>query len=63
MNPITHFLAGWAVVLDYSGVVVLVVLSGYAVARDRDVKLGGRSRWGIWPFAGGVLLSIGVLLV
>jgi hypothetical protein len=48
-------LCGWAVVLDYSGLVVLLVLSIYGLARRSSLPAELRSRADIWYFALGVM--------
>jgi len=54
-------LAGWTVVLDYSGMVVVLVLGAYALARRFQLPVSARS-WADLPgFGVGVVLS-GVVL-
>ena len=48
--------AGWCVVLDYSGIVALLVLSGYAVAKWLDDSSGDRSVAQLLKFALGVAI-------
>jgi hypothetical protein len=55
-------LAGWTVVLDYSGLVVLAVLAAYALVRRRRLPEEARSPQDVWRFAGGVVASLAVLL-
>ncbi len=55
-------LAGWTVVLDYSGLVVLAVLAGYGLVRRRTLPPGARSRWDAWQFGAGAFASLAVLL-
>ena len=55
-------LSGWAVVCDYSGLVVVVALGGYALARWRASAPNTRSIADLWRFAGGVALCGGVLM-
>lgn len=47
-------LSGWAVVLDYSGVVVPLVLGAYAFFRRRSLKTKLKSKTDMWRFAAGV---------
>jgi hypothetical protein len=56
-------LTGWTVVLDYSGVVSLFVLSVYAVARRRALPPGSRSARDLWEFMGAAMAAVSVLLV
>jgi hypothetical protein len=53
---------GWTVVLDYSGVVVLLVLSAYGLIRRRSLPAESKSRADIWHFALGVTLCAAFLL-
>ena len=53
---------GWAVVLDYSGLVVLVVLSIYGLVRRSSLPEEIKSRRDIWQFALGVALCGAFLL-
>lgn len=55
-------LCGWAVVCDYSGLVVVAVLGGYALARWRALPVSMRSGADLGRFAGGVVLCGGILL-
>ncbi len=55
-------LAGWAVVLDYSGVVVVLGLGLYAVAHRSALPSYARSRADIVQYGVGVLLSAAILL-
>lgn len=55
-------LAGWAVVLDYSGIVAMIALSGYALFRWRGFSRGDRSAYDLALFAAGVALSGAVLV-
>lgn len=55
-------LCGWAVVLDYSGIVVPLVLGGYALARWFKLPLEERSHREIWQFVAGVAVC-GTLLM
>jgi hypothetical protein len=62
-----HFLlagliGGWAVVCDYSGVVVLAVLSAYAMVRWHGLPAAARTSAAPPCFFGGVALSVAVLL-
>ncbi len=65
-QPIRYFLAGllagWTVVLDYSGVVALLALGGYAIARRFQLPADQKSRSDLPRFAAGVLLSLLVLI-
>jgi hypothetical protein len=54
-------LAGWAVVLDYSGVIVLAMLGAYAVWRRRALPQAARFRSDLPLFAAGALASLAVL--
>jgi hypothetical protein len=55
-------LCGWAVVLDYSGVVVPVVLGLYAIMRRAKLPAEARSRQDIWRFVAGVAACAVVLM-
>ena len=55
-------LAGWTVVLDYSGVVTLLALGAYALARHIQLPANLRSRSDLPRFAAGALLSLLVLV-
>ncbi|HEX5418006.1 MAG TPA: hypothetical protein VFZ25_20300 [Chloroflexota bacterium] len=55
-------LAGWAVVLDYSGVVVAISLGIYALVRQRSLPAAERSWLDLPRFAVGALMSLSVLL-
>jgi hypothetical protein len=55
-------LAGWAVVLDYSGVVVVLALGVYALTRWRSLPSAQRSWLDLPRFAVGALISLAVLL-
>lgn len=55
-------LAGWAVVCDYSGTVVLAVLAAYGFARRRGLPAEARRRDDLARFALGAGLSLLVLL-
>jgi len=54
-------LAGWTVVLDYSGVVIVLALGVYAVARRLEMSAPSRSRWDIPRFGAGVAVCILIL--
>jgi hypothetical protein len=54
-------LAGWAVVLDFSGIVVALVLGGYAVARWLMLPPDARSRSDLPLFGLGLAASLAVL--
>jgi hypothetical protein len=54
--------AGWTVVLDYSGLVVLVVLAGYALMRRNSLPPEAQSPQDVWCFAAGATASLAVLL-
>lgn len=56
-------LCGWAIVSDYSGIVVLVVLGSYAWWRRRTLPAGTRVRWDASMFIAGAGVSISVLLL
>ena len=55
-------LSGWAVVLDYSGLVVLVAISIYAVVHRRSLPVEVRSRGDMLYFAAGVGFCAAVLM-
>jgi hypothetical protein len=55
-------LAGWAVVLDYSGLIVLLVLGPYALVRRAALPATIRSPRDLPEFALGVIASLAVLL-
>lgn len=54
-------LSGWAVVLDYSGLVVLVAVAIYAVGRRASLPAGGRAHGDLVQFAFGAIISLAVL--
>ncbi len=54
-------LSGWAVVLDYTGLVVLGVIGAYAVACRAALAADARSRWDLPAFAAGAAASLSVL--
>jgi hypothetical protein len=56
-------LAGWTVVLDFSGLVALSVLSFYVLIRRSSLPAAAKSRADLLHFAAGVSLSLIVLLV
>ncbi|MFQ5666586.1 MAG: glycosyltransferase family 39 protein [Candidatus Binatia bacterium] len=55
-------LCGWAVVCDYSGLVVVLVLSVYGLVRRRALPPAARACDDVWRFGGGVLLGAVVLM-
>ncbi len=55
-------LSGWAVVLDYSGLVVLLAISIYAVVRRRSLPAEARSRADMLHFAAGVGFCAALLM-
>lgn len=55
-------LCGWAVVLDYSGLVVLLVLSLYGLARRWSLPVAGKSRADVWHFVVGVMVCMAILM-
>jgi hypothetical protein len=55
-------LCGWAVVLDYSGVVVTLVLGLYALVRRSSLPASVRRRGDGWQFAAGVAAGLALLL-
>lgn len=55
-------LAGWAVVLDYSGLFVPLGLAAYATIRRRGMPEELRRRSDLFRFAVGTALSLGVLI-
>lgn len=64
--PPRYFLAGllcgWAVVLDYSGLVVLLVLAGYAVVHRASLPATLKSRADIPLFMAGVSICAALLM-
>ena len=54
-------LAGWTLVLDYSGIVAVIALGAYAVVRWTELPEGARSRLDLARFALGVALAGAVL--
>lgn len=54
--------AGWAVVLDYSGLVALLALSGYAISRWFTFNKGERQIADLAKFAGGVAICAAVMM-
>ena len=58
----TGALAGWCVVLDYSGVVAVAALAMYGLLRRAALPPDARSRWDAWQFAVGAGASLAVLL-
>jgi hypothetical protein len=59
---VAGLLCGWAVVLDYSGLVVLLVMSVYGLMRRRSLPASAKSRADIWQFAAGVCLCAAALM-
>jgi hypothetical protein len=55
-------LAGWAVVCDYSGLIVVVVLAGYALVRWRSAPAEGRSLRDVALFGTGLAVCGAVLM-
>ena len=55
-------LSGWAVVLDYSGLVVLLFVGLYSVVRRAALPQDVKSRTDMLRFASGALLSLTVLM-
>lgn len=55
-------LCGWAVVLDYSGVVVVLVLSGYGLLRRGDLPPASKSRMDMPHFVVGLGICAAVLM-
>jgi hypothetical protein len=55
-------LCGWAVVLDYSGVIVVAVLGVYAVWQRAALPAGARSRADLPLFLAGVAACLSVLM-
>jgi hypothetical protein len=55
------FLAGWAVVLDYSGIVVLLGIGLYALARWWALPATGRRFADLALFAFGAIISLSIL--
>jgi hypothetical protein len=56
-------IAGWAVVLDYSGLVVLGSLGLYALVRYRSFPAAIRTRLDLVSFGLGAIAGVGVLLI
>jgi hypothetical protein len=60
-RPVHYFfaglLSGWAVVLDYSGAVVPLVIGGYALAKRANIKPDQRSSSDLWWFAAAIGIS------
>ncbi len=54
--------AGWTVVLDYSGLVALAALTGYALAKWLSFPKGDRQFQELVRFAGGASICAGVLM-
>lgn len=62
--PLAGLLCGWAVVCDYSGVVVLAVMACYARWRWRTTRQAGvGGRWDFLQFTLGAIASLSVLLL
>jgi hypothetical protein len=55
-------LCGWAVVLDYSGVVVVLVLSVYGFLRRRELPLAAKSPMDLAKLVAGLSICAAVLL-
>jgi len=55
-------LCGWAVVLDYSGIVVLIVLSAYGLLKRASLPDESKSLSDFWKFALGVGACAAVLM-
>ena len=55
-------LSGWAVVLDYSGLIILFAVAAYALLRWRGLAPGRRSWAHLAAFALGAMASLSVLL-
>jgi hypothetical protein len=54
--------AGWTVVLDYSGLVAVVVLSGYALSRWLSVEKEQRTIQDLVQFGAGIALCAAILM-
>jgi hypothetical protein len=54
-------LSGWAVVLDYSGLVVLLAVAIYAVVRRASLPAESKARGDLGQFALGAIISLAVL--
>ena len=54
--------AGWTVVLDYSGLVAVLALSGYAFARWHSFDAADKSVWDLIRFAAGVTVCAVLLM-
>ncbi len=59
---VAGLLCGWAVVLDYSGVVVVLVLGLYALVRRSSLPAPARARGDVWQFTVGVAAGLALLL-
>lgn len=55
-------LAGWTVVLDYSGLVVVLTLGIYLLVSEKTLRLGRKSIGNVVRYASGAGLAISVLL-
>lgn len=55
-------LAGWALVSDYSGLLVLAFVGAYAIVRHHSLPPMARVKGGLWWFGAGAALSASVLL-
>lgn len=55
-------LAGWTVVLDYSGLVAVLALGAYALARRASLSTALKRPGDLWLFAAGVALCGAVLM-
>ncbi len=59
---LSGLLAGWTVVCDYSGVIFVLALAAYGLARWLHEPADRRRTVDPWSFAAGLLLSGGVLM-
>lgn len=55
-------LCGWAVVLDYSGLIVVLLLGAYMLVRRSALAADAKSRTDVWRFMAGVAFGGAVLM-
>jgi len=55
-------LSGWTVVLDYSGIILVIALSVYAAMKIKKITTGGQRWQALVLFAVGLMLSASVLI-
>lgn len=56
-------LAGWTLVLDYSGLIIILAIGGYAFFRNRQFSQGTRTYSNLLGFATGMLICGGLLIL